>query len=93
MEVVTTNEQSLHPVARPSKTRLEIRRKIPPHLLEGKGQAAASSSVTVPVHNQTAATAKSKITGTCGDLAIKTVLQNLVKVFEPKNSKYHQRLA
>ncbi len=80
-----------HPVERPSKQKLAARRKLPPHLLEGKGQEAASSSATVPVHNQTAAKAKAEISATYGDFALKTVLQNLVKVFDPKQKNRRVR--
>jgi rubrerythrin len=83
-ELVTVKEDTFTPVARPSKTRLELRRQLPKHLVEGKGQAAASSSVTAPVHNQTAALAKSKIIGTYADPVIQAVLRKLTFVFEPR---------
>ena len=73
-DTVTVNQQNYQPVERPSRQKVAERRKLPPHLLDGKGQEAASSSVTVPVHNQTAAKAEAEITATYGDFALKTVL-------------------
>ena len=59
--------------------------------MEGKGQEAASSNVTVPVRNQTAADAKAEISATYGDFALKTVLQNLTRVFDPKQKNPRAR--
>jgi len=81
------NQQDYPPVARPSRQKLAERRRLPAHLLEGKGHKAASSSDTVPVHSQTAAKAKAEITATYGDFALKTVLQHLTNVFDPKGRR------
>ena len=65
---------------------------MPAHLLEeGKGRKAASSRDTVPVRSQTAADCKAEITATYGDFALRTVLQNLTKVFDPKQKNRRAR--
>ena len=91
-EVITINEQLFTPVERPSKNKQAPRRKLPPKLLEGKGQEAASgsSSVTVPVHDLQGK-AKAEIKATYRDFALRTVLQNLVRVFDPKQKNQRVR--
>ena len=90
-EVITINEQSFTLVARPSKNKQAPSRKLPPNSLEGKGQeAASSSSVTVPVHDLQGK-AKAEISATYGDFALRTVLQNMVRVFDPKQTNRRVR--
>jgi hypothetical protein len=85
------DQQNYPPVERPSRKTLAERRKLPPHLQgEGKGRKAASSSGTVPVRSRTAAL-KEEVTATYGEYALKTVLQNLAKVFDPKGERRRKR--
>ena len=89
-ELVTVKEDTFTPVARPSKTKLELRRQLPKHLVEGKGQAAASSSVTVPVRHQTAAKARYQ-NGGYADPVIQAVLIDICA--RAQNFKYQGKLA